>query len=441
MADRPVCRVVIVGGSIAAVESATALRELGFDGNITLLSDEQRPPYLRVPLSKGVLAGHQSPESVTLSALGDDVDVRLGARAAGLDLARREVHVAGSGVLSYDKLVVATGSRARRLTPAGTGEQVLRSLDDCLALRDRLADARSVLVIGGGFLGMEVASTCLDLGKEVTVVDREPPLTRLIGPLLAAHLTESARAAGARIVISPAEVALVPDDERMAVVLPDGTRLTAEVVVSAVGDVPNVEWLQGSGLAVRGGLRVDSRCRASADVVAAGDVTFTQSSTGWRRTPHWTNAVEQARAAAATVVLGDEVPAYTPTPYYWSEQFGISLRLAGIFPPTGLIRTVDGDLTSASALLTWTGDTGAITSAAAVNHHTPAGRLKRILSGERQPALGHRQASHRGPDWWATPPGRAPQFDEHPDGRQIGALSPPRTVKEKPPKTSSRTSA
>ncbi len=387
----PPGRIVIVGGSIAAVECATALRDLGHQGTITLLSDEKHPPYLRVPLSKGVLAGTEAPESVTLSALGDDVDVRLGARAVGLDLASREVHLADAAPVGYDKLVVATGSRARRLARPGVPELVLRSLGDCLTLRDRLTVSQTVLVVGGGFLGMEIASTCLALGKQVTVIDRELPLLRLVGPLLAGHLTDAAQAHGARIVVSPSDVRLVPDAGAgaTAVELGDGRVFTADVVVSAVGDIPNVEWLAGSGLAVRSGLVVDSHCQAAADIVGAGDVTVSEGPNGLRRMPHWTNAIEQGRAAAATLVLGPDAPAYIPSPYCWTEQFGISLRMCGAMPPSGTLCEIDGRLDTSSALLRWADELDAVTSVAAINHRTPVGRLKRMLT--LQPDLAHAQ--------------------------------------------------
>jgi 3-phenylpropionate/trans-cinnamate dioxygenase ferredoxin reductase subunit len=376
-------RIVIVGGSIAAVETATTLRRLGFDGDVTMLSDEQHAPYLRVPLSKAVLAGTAAPESTTIAAPGEDVVLRLGARAVGLDLAARLVHLADAAPVPFDKLVVATGARARRLLgPDAPAEQVLRSLDDCLTLRKRLSQAQSVLMVGGGFLGMEVASTCLDLGKDVTIVDREPPLVRLVGPLLAAHLTNAASAQGARIVVSPKDVALRVEHRRPEVRLDDGRRLTADLVVSAVGDIPNTEWLAGSPLAVHGGLLVDSRCRAGADVVAAGDVTAMRGPGGVRRMPHWTNALEQARAAAATLLYGDDAPPYTPSPYYWTEQFGVSLRLCGRTPPRGTLRELETHTDGSPALLSWSDHDDLTTTVAALNHRAPVGRLKRLLHTE-----------------------------------------------------------
>ena len=162
--------VVVVGGSIAALTAVEMLRMEDFGGRITVLSDEDLPPYTRVPLSKGVLAGTESIDDVVLVPLSGDVDLRLRTPATGLDLGARTVQTP-SGPVPYDGLVIATGGRARRLGHAGQDERVLRSHGDCARLRSDLGAASSVLVVGGGFLGMEIASTARALGKDVTVVD------------------------------------------------------------------------------------------------------------------------------------------------------------------------------------------------------------------------------------------------------------------------------
>ncbi len=175
--------VVVVGGSIAALTAVETLRMEEFDGRITVLSDEDVPPYTRVPLSKGVLAGTESIDDIVLAPLADDVDLRLQTPATGLDLAAKTVHTP-SGPVRYDGLIIATGGRARRLGTPDQAERVLRSHADCVRLRDDLAAASSVLVVGGGFLGMEIASTARTLGKDVTVVDLAPPLDRLLGAVV-----------------------------------------------------------------------------------------------------------------------------------------------------------------------------------------------------------------------------------------------------------------
>jgi NADPH-dependent 2,4-dienoyl-CoA reductase/sulfur reductase-like enzyme len=370
--------VVVVGGSIAALTAVEMLRMEEFGGRITVLSAEDVPPYTRVPLSKGVLAGTESIDDVVLAPLSDDVDLRLRTPATGLDLAARTVSTP-SGPVRYDGLVLATGGRARRLGTPDQDERVLRSHRDGARLRTDLATASSVLVVGGGFLGMEIASTARGLGKEVTVVDLAPPLDRLLGTVAGGFVRSVAARAGVRIVVTDGGVRLLGSPAPTGVELVDGTRLEADLVVSAVGDVPNVEWLAGSGVPVHGGIVVDERCRVAPDVVAAGDVTVTARGDGaLRRTPHWTAAVEQARTAVRALLHGDAAAPHRPSQYCWTEQFGLDLKLVGDLDPQGEPAVLDGALEAGSALLAWP-DATAPRTVLAVNHHTPPAKLKRLL--------------------------------------------------------------
>ena len=370
--------VVVVGGSIAALTAVEMLRMEEFDGRITVLSDEDVPPYTRVPLSKGVLAGTESIDDVVLAPLADEVDLRLKTPATGLDLRARTVHTP-SGPVPYDGLVIATGGRARRLGHAGQDERVLRSHGDCARLRDDLAAASSVLVVGGGFLGMEIASTARTQGLDVTVVDLAPPLDRLLGTVVGGHVRSVAAEAGVRIVVTDGGVRLLGVPTPTGVELVDGSRLEADLVVSAVGDVPNVEWLAGSGVQVHGGIVVDSRCRVAPDVVAAGDVTVVSGGDGeLTRSPHWTNAVDQARAAVRALLHGDQAAPYRPSQYCWTEQFGLDVKMVGDLDPQGEPTVLDGALDQGSALLAWP-DAEAPRSVIAVNHRTPPAKLKRLL--------------------------------------------------------------
>lgn len=210
-------RIVIVGGSIAAVTAASTLRADDWDGELIILSDEDEAPYSRVPLSKGVLAGTQTSASAALPALPDDVELRRAIRAVGLDPSRRVIQVADGSEVAFDGLVVATGSRARRLAdPGQQGELVVRTLRDAEAISDRLPGARSAVVVGAGFLGMEIASTLRDRGLDVTVVDREPPLRRLLGSWLAELVVAKATERGVHFVLAPDGVALRPGVRRPA---------------------------------------------------------------------------------------------------------------------------------------------------------------------------------------------------------------------------------
>lgn len=378
MSAFPLRRVVIAGGSIAAATTAQNLRAQDFEGEITLLSDELRAPYSRVPLSKGVLSGKETPDSTALAALGEDITVRLGARATHLRPEHRRVVLADTEEVPYDGLVIATGARARRLAaPGQTGEHVVRTLEDATALGDRIGSADSVLVVGGGFLGMEVASTCVELGLTVTVVDRDPPLRRLLGAWLADLVVEAARERGVRFVQAPDGVELVGHPEVTGVDCGE-ERLSADVVVSAVGDIPNTEWLVDSGLPLDTGLVVDPRCRVTPHIVAAGDVTATRrDGETARRSPHWTSAVLQGQAAARALLHGDTATVPRPEPYYWTEQFGLEIKISGEIPADTAPSVLAGDPRERSMLLQWHHQDRPV-AAASVNHRIPIVKLKKL---------------------------------------------------------------
>lgn len=365
-------RIVVVGGSIAALTAAQSLRAEGYDGQLTVLSDECHPPYSRVPLSKGVLAGRQSAESALLPPPGEDIAFRTGARAVQLDTRGRLVTTADGTAVPYDGLVVATGARARRLS--GSGDLVVRTLDDAAALAARLATARSAIVLGGGFLGMEVATTCRVLGLEVTVVDLVPPLRRLLGPWLADLAVAAARDHGTGVRVAPDGVDVL-DAHRVRC---GQSVLEADVIVCAAGDIPNTDWLKDSGLPLdtSGGLVADACCRVAPGVVAAGDVVSRQG----RRTPHWANAVEQGRAAAASLLHTASARPYRPDPYFWTEQSGLDIKISGELPLAGTPEVVAGSVDDRSALLRWRHDGGTAT-AVAVNHRLPVIKLKRLGAG------------------------------------------------------------
>ena len=376
-------RVVVVGGSIAALTAVETLRMEDFDGQITVLSDEDLPPYTRVPLSKGVLDGRQSAADVVLAPLADEVDLHLRTPATGLDLEARAVGTP-HGPVPYDGLVIATGARARRIGSGGQDALVLRTCADALQLREGLGRARSVVVVGGGFLGMEIASTAVALGTQVAVVDLAAPLDRLLGAAVGGHVRAVAERAGVRFVVSPGGVRLLGEPAPTGVECADGRRLEADLVISAVGDVPNVEWLAGSGVPIRGGVLVDERCRVSPRVVAAGDVAVMGSGDGaLTRVPSWTNAVEQARAAARSLLHGDDAPEYRPSRYAWTEQFGLDVKMVGPQNPQGHPTVLDGGWDEGSALLAWH-EGGAVRQVIALNHHTPPAKLKRMLGRPRQ---------------------------------------------------------
>lgn len=366
-------RAVVVGGSLAGVTAVDELRARGWDGAITLIGEEAQAAYTRPPLSKGVLKGTEDAGDVLLPQLGGDVEVLTGTRATGLDPDTRRVRMAGGEEIPYDKLVIATGARARTLGEHGL---VLRTLDDALRLRTELAKAASLLVVGGGFLGMEIASAAADLGLDVTVVDVREPFLTTLGPFLAGLFGRATRERGVRTVVAPDGVAPRPYGAQLA----DGRRLEADLVVTAVGCRPNTEWLEGSGVTLLGGVVVDEHCRTAVpDVVAVGDVAAFPTGDGrFRRTPHWDSAIGQARAGVAALLHGDAAAPYTPQPYFWTEAFGLAVKLAGTLPAAGEPTVLKGSVAELSALLRW--DHPAHPVAAALNHRIPVGRLRALAA-------------------------------------------------------------
>ncbi len=358
--------------------AADTLRLRGFDGELTVVSQESHPPYSRVPLSKGVLAGSQDPESIWLQPLPDSIDVRLDTQASALHTERQRVEFADGTELPYDGLIVATGAAARRLAaPGQNGELVVRNLHDASAIARCAASASTAVVVGGGFLGMEVASTLTSLGLSVTVVDREPPLERLLGRWLATLIVGAAREAGVRFVLAHEGVTLLGNPVQ-GVRCNSERDIVADLTVSAVGDLPAVGWLASSGLPLAGGLVVDGCCRVTHRIVAAGDVAVVGLAAGFhRRTPHWTSAVEQARTAARCLLDPADMTPYVADPYFWTEQFGLDVKISGDLPLAGEPQILAGDLTTRSGLLQWRA-AGAPLAAAAINHRLPVIKLKRL---------------------------------------------------------------
>ncbi len=371
-------RIVVVGGSIAAVTAAETLRLEGFDGEVTVVSQESVAPYTRVPLSKAVLGGRENLEDIGLPALSDDIELLLGVQARGLDVERRLLHTNGDSI-PWDGAVLATGARARRLAPE-LRELVMRDVGDCITLREELEGASSVLVVGGGVLGMEIASTLRGLGRTVTVLDREPPMARLVGETVAARVQEVARDAGVEIHVDSGGVTLFgePGERPSGARTASGRVFEADLVITAAGDVPNIEGLADSGLKAEGGVLVDGRCRVRRDIVAAGDMTVcaTAKAAGGRL-PTWTNAVDQARAAARALLRGEDAATYQPAYYFWTEQFGLDIKISGPMAPECDLVLDDGWHTGEAALLRW-GPEDAPRRVLGWNHHLRPEQLKRM---------------------------------------------------------------
>jgi 3-phenylpropionate/trans-cinnamate dioxygenase ferredoxin reductase component len=348
--------VTVVGASLAGLRTVQGLREHGFTGRITLVGDELHYPYDRPPLSKQVLAGTWPPERVVLAdyhVLRDlDVDVRVGHRAVSLDADAGRVDLDDGTIVEADRVVVATGARPRSLpgTDGIDGVHVLRTLDDCDALRRRVIDAGAgarVVVVGAGFIGSEVASTCAGLGCAVTVVEAldtplEPALGRRIGAACGAlhgrHGVDLRTGTGVTAIHADRTVELT-----------DGSSVAADVVVVGIGVVPNVEWLDGSGLTIDNGVVCDAALFAADRVVAVGDLARWR----WRhhgddelvRIEHWEVASQMGSAAARHLLAGrGAAPDFDPVPYFWSDQYGIRIQVLGRARPTDDVAVVHGTI-------------------------------------------------------------------------------------------------
>ncbi|MCL7492248.1 FAD-dependent oxidoreductase [Streptomyces sp. MCA2] len=347
-------RIVVVGASAAGLTTAEALRREGFTGTLTMVGEELRPPYDRPPLSKQVLAGEREPETTVLRQDADlrrlALDLRLGCRATGLDPAARTVTLADGDRLRYDGLVIATGLRPRRL-PFGhdlAGVHVLRTLDDALTLRTQLLSGPRVVVIGAGFLGSETAATARGLGLDVTLVDVAPtPLAAQVGTWAGGLVAGLHRDHGVRLRMGRGVSGLTGERGRVTeVVLDDGSRLPADVVVVAIGSVPATDWLAGSGIPLGDGVLCDSHCRAAPGIYAAGDVAnWPHPATGGRvRLEQRTNATTQALAVAKNLLAGPgEATPYAPVPFGWTDQYDAKIQFHGWCPPGARAECVDGD--------------------------------------------------------------------------------------------------
>jgi NADPH-dependent 2,4-dienoyl-CoA reductase/sulfur reductase-like enzyme len=356
--------VAVVGASLAGLSAARALREQSYDGRIVVIGDEVHAPYDRPPLSKEFLAGTASLDDIALGAPDDDdlgLEWRLGTAAVGLDRLSRSVLLDDGTQIRADGVVLATGARARRLPGSEGlgGVHVLRSLDDAIALRDDLATAGRLVVIGAGFIGAEVASTARTLGLEVTVVETQPvPLAGPLGADMGAVCAGLHADHGTRLLVGTGVAGLVGTGRVEAVELTDGTRLPADVVVVGIGAVPNVEWLADSGVALGNGVLTDARGATNTPgVVAVGDCAATWSVPAERhvRIEHWTNALEQPATVAATL-LGAGEPAPTPVPYFWSDQYGARIQFAGSRREGDVARVVEGSCADRSFLVVYERD-------------------------------------------------------------------------------------
>jgi NADPH-dependent 2,4-dienoyl-CoA reductase/sulfur reductase-like enzyme len=350
----PLDTIAVIGGSLAGIRCAESLRRRGFSGRLVFVSEERERPYDRPPLSKELLRGDREPDQIRLNksdafdALA--LDLRLGARAESLDPAARSVLLSNGETVSYDGLVIATGALARPLPGSAplAGLFTLRTLDDALALRAALERSPRVVVVGAGFIGAEVASTCRKRGLDVTIVEpMATPMARVLAPEIGAVCAAAHRDQGVELRLGVGVSAVLGGDRVERVKLGDGSEIPADVVVVGIGATPATGWLASSGLELGDGVVCDATCATRAPgVVAAGDVARWYHE-GYReslRIEHWTNAVEQAEAAAARLLDGPSAPPFAPIPFVWSDQYDLKIQAAGRIAPDDEVFVAHGSL-------------------------------------------------------------------------------------------------
>ncbi len=390
--------VAIVGGSLAGLRAAETLRSDGFRGTIHFIGEETHLPYDRPPLSKEILGGKMEVANAGLiSQEAFDalrLELHLGKRAVSLDVERKAIVLEGSaqengaesGVagestseeIIADGIVIATGARPRELpgTEGIAGVYVLRTMEDCLALKAEFETKPKVVVIGAGFIGAEVAATARGSELDVTVVEMlTTPLARVLGETMGQVMADLHRENGVdlRLGVGVNKVVAGTDGRVASVELSDGTSIAADVVVVGIGVVPNTEWLEDSGLEIDNGVMCDETLLAAPGIVAAGDVArwHNRRFGETMRVEHWDNAIEQGIAAARRLLAGNwqdsgkassettsstatssattssetAGPApFTPVPWFWSDQYDRKIQLAGRSSPDGKVEIVTGSL-------------------------------------------------------------------------------------------------
>lgn len=324
---------------MAGLRAAQAARKAGFDGDLVMVGEEPHLPYTRPPLSKELLAGEHTIDRVALPCAELEAEWRLGATATGLDRLRRRVTLGDGDEVAYDRLIIATGSRARVWAGGGAelpGIFVLRALDDALALRAALEAGPRVAVVGAGFIGCEVAQTARKLGLDVTLVDIAATPMPPLGAELGQWCADLHRDHGVDLRLGVGIAGLTGDGHVEALELTDGSRVPADVAVFGLGALPNTEWLADSELVLDPGLVCDATLTAAgdADVLGAGDiVSWPHPLAGGAaiRIEHWTVAAEQGQLAGRNALVSPaERKPYVSPPYFWSDQYDVKIQSLGL---------------------------------------------------------------------------------------------------------------
>lgn len=343
--------IIIIGAGQAAGQAAASLRQEGFEGAITIIGDEAQPPYQRPPLSKAYLSGELPMERVLVRPekfyADKNVELHTNTRVASIDRAAKSVTTDDGTVFEYEKLLIATGSRPRKLNIPGsdlTGIHYLRTVDDVDGIREAMQTAKRLCIVGGGYIGLEVAAVAAKAGLEVTVLEMESRiLQRVTTPEMSEFYHALHTERGVNLMVNTGVSGFAGDGAVSEVLCGDETRVAADLVIVGIGIVPNIELADAAGIACDNGITVDDHCQTSdPDIYAAGDCTNHPNPILGRRLrlESVPNAMEQARVASANMLGGDKV--YAAVPWFWSDQYELKLQMVG-FSSDGDESVVRGD--------------------------------------------------------------------------------------------------
>jgi 3-phenylpropionate/trans-cinnamate dioxygenase ferredoxin reductase component len=384
----PIAPIVIVGAGQAGATAAAELRRLGYKGRVVLIGDEPHAPYERPPLSKDVLL---QPDTTRCAIHADDfyarqdIELRLGATVTGLDPHARTIELQDGEAIAFEKLLLATGARARRLPmldALGAGVHTLRTLDDARRLLPDLQAGRRVLLVGAGVIGLELASSAVDLGAKVTVIEQAPlAMMRCAPPVLSRHLCQVHRARGVALHLGVPLASAAREHGEIVLTLQDGTRLAGDAVIYGIGVEPDTALARMAGPDVENGIVTDAQCRTShPHIYAAGDVASQRRHAGGPALRHetWENANRQA-VTAARAMLGLE-PEIAEAPWFWTDQCGLNIQFAGDMAAS--VWLARGSLDAPPCMLFGLDSEGALVGAIAVNQGRDM-RSAKALIGKR----------------------------------------------------------
>jgi len=393
---------VIVGAGLAAGKAVAALREAGYDGQVIVYGDEQHQPYERPPLSKGYLLGNDDIDTVFVHSpdwYGEhDIDLRLGSAVTAIDLGAHQV-TAGSETAVYDKLLIATGSSPRHLPMAddsGAPVAYLRTIEDSTRLKSSFGPGVRIAIIGGGWIGLEVASAARNAGSEVTVLESlDLPLLRVLGPEVATVFASLHREHGVDLRLGVQVRAIEHVGELAVVHLDDGTTVEADLVVVGIGVTPNTDLAEAAGLLTDNGIVVDEHLLTSdPDVFAAGDVASAQHPILGRsiRVEHWDTAIGQGVVAGRNM-LGKDV-AYDRLPYFFTDQYDLGMEYVGSVGPDGYDEVVlRGDTTGSRVFSAFWIRQGTVLAGMHANDWDAIDPIRKIVGTSIDPARLRDEAS------------------------------------------------